>query len=122
MSYTPATTETIAKPDEVAKNVARLRLRGADDPASVSMRPADVWDSRGDETLTLLQTKYAAYIPVWDKTVYPDWEEVPYIDAGSRGTKDKRHLFNAESKHRPITPNLGEEIHVSPRTVSVVYS
>nr|XP_018266038.1 uncharacterized protein I303_00007 [Kwoniella dejecticola CBS 10117]OBR88196.1 hypothetical protein I303_00007 [Kwoniella dejecticola CBS 10117] len=54
--------------------------------------------------------KYPQYLPTVDHTKFPDWEEVPFVDAGSRGTTDKRNLFLPGSKHKPITPRLGEEI------------
>jgi hypothetical protein len=50
---------------------------------------------------------------VWEKTKLPDWEEVPYVDPGTRATPDKRNLFVPGSKHREITPAIGEEIWVS---------
>lgn len=57
--------------------------------------------------------KYPQYLPSHNVDQFPDWEEVPYVDPGTRGTKDKRHLFANGGRHHPITPRLGEEIFVS---------
>nr|XP_031857954.1 uncharacterized protein CI109_006666 [Kwoniella shandongensis]KAA5525026.1 hypothetical protein CI109_006666 [Kwoniella shandongensis] len=56
------------------------------------------------------QPAYPQYLPVIEHQTFPDWEEVPFVDAGTRGTPDKRHLFVSGSTHRQITPRLGEEI------------
>ncbi|OCF34517.1 hypothetical protein I317_03645 [Kwoniella heveanensis CBS 569] len=54
--------------------------------------------------------QYPQYLPSVDHTTFPDWEEIPYVDAGTRGTPDKRHLFLPGSTHKPLTPRIGEEI------------
>ncbi|GFZ51525.1 Alpha-ketoglutarate-dependent sulfonate dioxygenase [Saitozyma sp. JCM 24511] len=92
MSYGKTLTEMIASPEEVAKNVARLRLVGANGPEGG------------------VNAMYPAYLPVWEKSKLPDWEAVPYVDPGTRATPDKRNLFVAGSMHREITPAIGEEI------------
>ncbi|ORY22847.1 hypothetical protein BCR39DRAFT_371013 [Naematelia encephala] len=89
MDYSRTETETIAPAsEELAKNIARLRLVGGDGS----------------------NARYPQYLPVWEKSKFPSWEEVPYVDPGSRGTADKRHLFGPGSSHREIAPALGEEI------------
>ncbi|KAL7425287.1 hypothetical protein Q5752_000975 [Cryptotrichosporon argae] len=98
MSYSITETETIAKAADVAERVARLRLVG---------------DTAIGDAANGTGPLYPAYLPVWDPTKFPDWEEVPFVDAGSRGTADKRHLLapGLGARVRPITPGLGAEIH-----------
>ncbi|RXK36035.1 hypothetical protein M231_06683 [Tremella mesenterica] len=94
MSTTQLETDTNASSDpaEVAKRVASLTLVGGDSPNAED------------------GPKYPAYLPVWEKSKFPDWEEVPFVDRGHFGTPDKRHLFGPGSTHRPMTPAIGEEI------------
>ncbi|WVQ83689.1 hypothetical protein IAT38_005832 [Cryptococcus sp. DSM 104549] len=96
MSYGTTKTDTIADADEVTRNVGRLHLRGGQD----------------DDTQTAVSAaKYPTYLPVWEKSTFPDWEEVPYVDPGTRGTADKRHLFSEPgATSRSVTPSFGEEI------------
>ena len=59
--------------------------------------------------------KYPGYLPVWSKTKFPDWKEVPFVDRGLFATPDKRNLLTPGTYHRQLTPALGEEIWVSCR-------
>lgn len=104
MSFTKVTSETVAGQDEVAQRVSRLRLVGGD---------TDTAATHGADSgaATAPKAKYPAYLPVWTKSEFPPWQEVPYTDAGHRATPDKRHLFKEGSTHRQITPAIGEEIH-----------
>ncbi|KAK4686151.1 sulfonate dioxygenase, partial [Tremellales sp. Uapishka_1] len=90
MAYTQTTEKDVATHEQVASNVARLHLLGGEE------------DGRA--------IKYPSYLPVWTKSRFPDWDEIPYVDPGSRGTPDKRHLFHEGAIHRQLTPALGEEI------------
>ncbi|OCF70946.1 hypothetical protein I204_08381 [Kwoniella mangroviensis CBS 8886] len=98
MSYTTTTVEHLPSKEEIINRVSRLRLVG------------DHEDKVDTQETARPGPKYPQYLPVWDKTKFPDWEEVPYTDPGSRATKDKRNLFSHGSTHRQITPAIGEEI------------
>ncbi|WWC97352.1 hypothetical protein V866_004231 [Kwoniella sp. B9012] len=80
-------TETTAKVHQATSNIGRLDLRGGDDGP-----------------------RYPQYLPSVEHATFPDWEEINYVDPGTRGTADKRHLFLPGSKHKAITPRIGEEI------------
>nr|XP_019048344.1 hypothetical protein I302_02115 [Kwoniella bestiolae CBS 10118]OCF27274.1 hypothetical protein I302_02115 [Kwoniella bestiolae CBS 10118] len=119
MSYTTTTVEHLPSKEEITTRVSRLRLVGDHEPEvhnnGEEQRP--VREDIGLTTKTVADAlmlskgpKYPAYLPVWDKTKFPDWEEVPYVDPGSRATSDKRNLFLPGSTHRQITPAIGEEI------------
>nr|XP_019014144.1 uncharacterized protein I206_00226 [Kwoniella pini CBS 10737]OCF52925.1 hypothetical protein I206_00226 [Kwoniella pini CBS 10737] len=100
MSYTTTTVEQLPSKEEIINRVSRLRLVGdQEDKAEIEQQ----------ETKRI-GPKYPAYLPVWDKTKFPDWEEIPHIDPGSRATKEKKNLFVSGSTHREITPAIGEEI------------
>ncbi|WWD06209.1 hypothetical protein V865_004295 [Kwoniella europaea PYCC6329] len=98
MSYTTTTVERLPSKEEITNRVSRLRLVG------------DHEDKVDTQETARPGPKYPQYLPVWDKTKFPDWEEVPYTDPGSRATKDKKNLFLHGSTHRQITPAIGEEI------------
>nr|XP_019048464.1 hypothetical protein I302_02236 [Kwoniella bestiolae CBS 10118]OCF27394.1 hypothetical protein I302_02236 [Kwoniella bestiolae CBS 10118] len=80
-------TETKTKVEQATESVGRLDLRGGDEGP-----------------------RYPQYLPSVEHATFPDWEEVNYVDPGTRGTADKRHLFLPGSKHKNITPRIGEEI------------
>ncbi|KAI5474963.1 hypothetical protein MNV49_002147 [Pseudohyphozyma bogoriensis] len=84
----PASTETKTL-KQVDDHLAVLQLRGAHGPT---------------------KAKYPRYLPVWEKSTNPPLVETPYVDPGSRGTADKRHLLLPGVKTRPLTPKLGTEI------------
>ncbi|WVQ79203.1 hypothetical protein IAT38_001299 [Cryptococcus sp. DSM 104549] len=84
---TQTSTEVQKKVEETENNVGRLTLRGAGEGP-----------------------QYAQYLPAVEHTTFPDWEEIDYVDPGTRGTADKKHLFGPGSSHKAITPRIGEEI------------
>ncbi|ORY25434.1 hypothetical protein BCR39DRAFT_544078 [Naematelia encephala] len=56
--------------------------------------------------------KYPRYLPVWEKSqTAPALEEdKDYVDPGTRGTPDKRHLLIPGTTIKSLTPNFGSEI------------
>ncbi|WWD01979.1 hypothetical protein V865_000017 [Kwoniella europaea PYCC6329] len=65
---------------------------------------------KGDKVT--IPIKYPRYLPVWEKSVTapPLEEDKNFVDAGSRGTPDKRHLLHSDAKVRRLTPRFGTEI------------
>ncbi|ODO08987.1 hypothetical protein I350_02580 [Cryptococcus amylolentus CBS 6273] len=98
MSYTTTTVEHLPSQADISSKLSLLRLRGSTD------------EQEGKPEENKSKAKYPHYLPVWDKTKFPDWTEVPYTDPGSRATADKRNLFVPGSTHKAITPSLGEEV------------
>ncbi|TYJ51991.1 hypothetical protein B9479_007417 [Cryptococcus floricola] len=98
MSYATTNVEHLPSQTDISSKLSLLRLRGSTD------------EQEGKQEKKKSKAKYPHYLPVWDKTKFPDWTEVPYTDPGSRATADKRHLFTPGSTHKAITPSLGEEV------------
>ena len=86
-----------------------LKLNSGGESGRVSFQQLDQHHA---ESMLQPGPKYPQYMPVWEKSHFPDWEEVPYVDAATRGTSDKRHLFGPGSTREEITPAIGEEITV----------
>ena len=118
-------TATLTTESALPKTFAKLHLRG-DGPVPASKDTTFSSDAKDVQKIlsatTLLsddadpraaRAKYPQYLPVWEHSRFPAWEEIPYVDAGTRGTSDKRHLITEGVTRKAITPPFGEEIRVS---------